>query len=225
MSLPSDRIKKINIPVIENGVQTSTKEYDIIPDMLGKDGYSAELPTLTKDSTLALTDDIINVAANPATTSATLTGITIGNTNYAVSAGGGEPDAYLKSASASGNTLTIVPKTGSNIVFTPTFTEQHIGDVVSVGATVNSGLSIGGTTANPTVGVASTHKLPTTTEWADKANDAEVVHKSGDTMIGQLVAQNNIAYTTAQVRNIILSTSEPTSTDGGNGDIWIVYKE
>jgi hypothetical protein len=51
------------------------------------------------------------------------------------------------------------------------------------------------------------------------------VNKSGDTMTGQLVAQNNVAYTTAQVRNIILSTSEPTSTDGANGDIWIVYKE
>ena len=53
----------------------------------------------------------------------------------------------------------------------------------------------------------------------------DYVEREGDTMIGQLVAQNNIAYTTAQVRNIILSTSEPTSTDGGNGDIWIVYKE
>ena len=45
------------------------------------------------------------------------------------------------------------------------------------------------------------------------------VNKSGDTMTGQLVAQNNIAYSTAQVRNIILSTSEPTSNDGANGDI------
>lgn len=53
----------------------------------------------------------------------------------------------------------------------------------------------------------------------------DYVEREGDTMIGQLVAQNNIAYTTAQVRNVILSTSEPTSTDGGNGDIWIVYKE
>ena len=51
------------------------------------------------------------------------------------------------------------------------------------------------------------------------------VNKNGDTMTGQLVAQNNIAYTTAQVRNIILSTQEPTSSDGANGDIWIVYKE
>jgi len=58
-----------------------------------------------------------------------------------------------------------------------------------------------------------------------KADDTDVVHKTGDTMTGQLVAQNNIAYTTAQMRNVILSTSEPTSSDGGNGDIWIVYAD
>jgi hypothetical protein len=115
---------------------------------------------------------------------------------------------------------------GAVLVFTKTAPEGYaIGDVVSVAATANSGIAISGTTANPTVGVASTHKLPTTTEWANKADDAIVVHKSGDTMTGQLIAQNNVAYTTAQVRNIILSTSEPTSAEGANGDIWIVYKE
>jgi len=63
------------------------------------------------------------------------------------------------------------------------------------------------------------HDIKDTTARTTKVN------KSGDTMTGQLVAQNNVAYSTAQVRNIILSTSEPTSTDGANGDIWIVYKE
>ena len=37
------------------------------------------------------------------------------------------------------------------------------------------------------------------------------------------MAQNNSNYTTKQVRNVILSTSEPTSSDGANGDIWIKY--
>ena len=158
MALPEKRIKSVTPP--DNQI------YEIVPEMLGKDGFSAELPTLTKDVTLALTDDIINVAANPATTSATLTSITIGNTNYAVASGsgGGEPDAYLKSASASGNTLTLTKKDNSTVEVTPSFSEQHVGDVVSIGATANSGLSVGGTAANPTVGVASTHKLPTTAE-------------------------------------------------------------
>jgi hypothetical protein len=41
---------------------------------------------------------------------------------------------------------------------------------------------------------------------------------------GPIIAQSNTSYTTAQVRNIVLSTSEPTSSDGNNGDIWIVYE-
>ena len=44
------------------------------------------------------------------------------------------------------------------------------------------------------------------------------------TATGPIIAQSNTNYTTAQVRNIILSTSEPTSSDGSNGDIWIVYE-
>ena len=48
------------------------------------------------------------------------------------------------------------------------------------------------------------------------------VPKSGTTMTGVLVAQNNTSYTTKQVRNIILSTSNPSG--GNNGDIWIKYK-
>lgn len=78
------------------------------------------------------------------------------------------PTTYLSSANASGNTLTLVPSSGTNITFTPTFTEQHIGDVISVGATSNSGIAISGTTANPTVGIASGYKLPTTEEWNSK---------------------------------------------------------
>ena len=49
------------------------------------------------------------------------------------------------------------------------------------------------------------------------------VSKSGDTMTGALVAQNNTNYSIAQVRNIIISTSDPSG--GSNGDIWIKYVE
>ena len=49
------------------------------------------------------------------------------------------------------------------------------------------------------------------------------VSKSGDTMTGPLVAQNNTNYSVAQVRNIIISTSDPSG--GNNGDIWIKYVE
>lgn len=53
------------------------------------------------------------------------------------------------------------------------------------------------------------------------ANDA--LPKSGGTLTGIVAAQSNTAYTTKQIRNVILSTSEPTSSDGANGDIWIKY--
>ena len=44
---------------------------------------------------------------------------------------------------------------------------------------------------------------------------------SGGTMTGALVAQNNTDYSVAQVRNIIISTAEPSG--GNSGDIWIKY--
>lgn len=46
---------------------------------------------------------------------------------------------------------------------------------------------------------------------------------NGGTMTGELIAQNNANYTTAQVRNIIISAAAPSG--GGNGDIWLRYTE
>ena len=48
------------------------------------------------------------------------------------------------------------------------------------------------------------------------------IPKSGGTMTGPLVAQTNTSYTTAQMRNIIISTADPSG--GNNGDIWLKYK-
>lgn len=44
---------------------------------------------------------------------------------------------------------------------------------------------------------------------------------SGGTFTGPAYAQANTSYTTAQLRNVILSTSDPSG--GNNGDIWIKY--
>lgn len=46
--------------------------------------------------------------------------------------------------------------------------------------------------------------------------------KTGGTMTGKLVAQSNTDYATAQVRNVIISTSSPSG--GSSGDIWIRYQ-
>lgn len=51
-----------------------------------------------------------------------------------------------------------------------------------------------------------------------------VTNKSGDTMIGSLLAKTNTTFT-RQMRNITISTTEPTSSDGYTGDVWIQYEE
>lgn len=50
---------------------------------------------------------------------------------------------------------------------------------------------------------------------------ANALPKSGGTMTGILIAQNNTSYTTKQVRNITISTADPSG--GSNGDIWLKY--
>ena len=47
------------------------------------------------------------------------------------------------------------------------------------------------------------------------------VVKWDNQMTGALKAQNNTDYTTAQMRNVIMSTGD--ATGGNNGDIWIKY--
>lgn len=68
----------------------------------------------------------------------------------------------------------------------------------------------------------STMQSDVTTAKTDIANlKSGKLNISGGTMTGALVAQNNTNYTTKQVRNIFISTSDPSG--GSNGDIWIKY--
>ena len=64
MALPQDRIKVISIPEVVNEEQVS-KPYTIVPEMLGKNGYSAELPTLTANTTIVIASDIVNIEKTP----------------------------------------------------------------------------------------------------------------------------------------------------------------
>lgn len=50
MALPTNRIKNIKLP--------NNTTYTIVPEMLQNNGHSAELPTLSADSTIALTSDM-----------------------------------------------------------------------------------------------------------------------------------------------------------------------
>ena len=51
-------------------------------------------------------------------------------------------------------------------------------------------------------------------------NDAQMPI-AGGTFTGIAVGQNNTSYTTKQLRNITLSTADPSG--GSNGDVWIKY--
>ena len=64
MGLPTNRIKNINITETVEQEQVSTS-YSIVPEMLGKNGYSAELPTLTGNTTLVISSDIANIEKTP----------------------------------------------------------------------------------------------------------------------------------------------------------------
>lgn len=78
-------------------------------------------------------------------------------------------------------------------------------------STLNSSLS----TIDAQVSTANNNISVLQTAMNDK------VDKSGGTLEGALVAQHNTNYATAQVRNVIISTADPSG--GSNGDIWIKY--
>jgi hypothetical protein len=82
--------------------------------------------------------------------------------------------------------------------------------------------------------VAGKVELATAAETTTGTDDTRAVHPkglkveldkklnlAGGTMTGALVAGNNTDYTTAQARNIILSTSD--ASGGAEGDVWIKY--
>jgi hypothetical protein len=52
-------------------------------------------------------------------------------------------------------------------------------------------------------------------------DDVKQMPIAGGTFTGITVAQTNTSYTTRQLRNVILSTDDPSG--GENGDIWIKY--
>lgn len=61
----------------------------------------------------------------------------------------------------------------------------------------------------------------TVVEIKNIVDSINYLDKSGDTADGIIVAQSNISYDTKQIRNITLSTLNPSG--GSNGDVWIKY--
>lgn len=59
---------------------------------------------------------------------------------------------------------------------------------------------------------------------AEKAGWNSKLDKSGGTMTGIAKAYSNNSHTTAQMRNVILSTGNAVASQMGEGDIWIKYE-
>lgn len=91
-------------------------------------------------------------------------------------------------------------------------------ELSTINTTLNSGLSAIDTQVselNSSLSTANSNISALQTAMNDK------VDKSGGTLEGASVAQRNTNYATAQVRNVIISTADPSG--GSNGDIWIKY--
>ena len=78
-------------------------------------------------------------------------------------------------------------------------------------------------TAGTTKVVRYDEQTLTDAQKTQAAENIGAVSKSGGTMTGALVAQNNTKYTTKQVRNIILVADGEEIPAGSNGDICLVY--
>lgn len=61
----------------------------------------------------------------------------------------------------------------------------------------------------------------TNNAWDNLFPKTKASNVNTGTLPGIVAANNNTSYTTKQIRNIILSTEDPSG--GSNGDIWIKY--
>ena len=83
------------------------------------------------------------------------------------------------------------------------------------------------TDLDPLASKADLGSLASKTDLDSLATKAEVAKKApstSPTFNGTPKVSANANYAVAQIRNVIISTGDPTSSDGNNGDIYIKYK-
>jgi len=85
---------------------------------------------------------------------------------------------------------------------------------IEAGAQVNTVTSVAGKTGEVTLAKSDV--------GLSNVDNVQQMPKSGGTFTGVVTAQSNTSYTTRQIRNIVLSTSDPSG--GNNGDVWIKYE-
>ena len=212
---PQDIATKANVDAVEDKIPTKTS------DLTNDSNYitSAEAPVQSVNSkTGAVTLGASDVGAVP--TTRTVNGKAL-SANISLTADdvGALPDT------------TVIPTIPNNLVqYTAISAVQ---DVDTLNADTLEGHNAayfataeGLSTVNARV-TTNTNSISTLTSGLSTANNNITtlqngkLDKSGGTMTGALVAQSNTNYTTAQVRNIIISTADPSG--GSNGMLWIKY--
>lgn len=132
------------------------------------------------------------------------TSLTIGNDTYGLASGGGEPAAYLKSASVSNNTLTLVNKDNTSVIYTPSISWSDVQGKPSFATVATSG-DYNDLTNKPIIPV------DTNTWRAIKVNGTQVLDGQVTGNALDLVAGSNV---TLSENNGVVTIS---STGGGGG--------
>lgn len=208
---PQDIATKANVDAVENKIPANTS------DLTNDSGYitSAQAPVQSVNSkTGAVELNASDVGAVP--TTRTVNGKAL-SANISLTAGdvGALPDT------------TVIPTIPNNLVqYTAISAVQNV-DTLNADTLEGHGASYFATAEGLSATNAQVASLNSGLSTANnnisvlQTTMANKLDKSGGTMTGALVAQNNANYTTAQVRNIIISTADPSG--GSNGMIWIKY--
>ena len=230
-------IKKIKIPgndvaydiqdanAVQRSGDTMTGDLTVGAASLGTNGYvTGTWLKTTANIHLASTPANIAVLSNGLIHSRTLEEL---KTDLAIPS---NLDAFVMAVDAGAITDTVPETFGGHVAGDFSLKEDIVDNLTStatnapLSANMGKNLNDKITMTNGTVGTlnseVSTLKTNVSTLNTTVGNKLD---KSGGTLTGALVAQNNVNYTTRQVRNVIMSTVDPTANDGQNGDLWIKY--
>lgn len=126
--------KKTEIPTVPTNVSAFTNDAGYLTEHQSLADYAlkSEIPSTTNLATKAEVQEVENKIPVPYTlptaSTSTLGGVKVDGSTITIAdgvisakggSGGAEPDAYIKDASVSGNTLTLTKKDDTEVVFTP----------------------------------------------------------------------------------------------------------
>lgn len=147
--------KKTEIPTVPTNVSAFTNDAGYLTEHQSLADYAlkSEIPSTTNLATKAEVQEVENKIPAPYTlptaSTSTLGGVKVDGSTITIAdgvisakggSGGSEPDAYIKDASVSGNTLTLTKKDDTEVVFTPSGGSSGDGSSYTLPAATNTTL-------------------------------------------------------------------------------------